>query len=154
MKLLQTDHLDQLRQKTLPVQVFDQRLRLIIAAMKKILVTAHGVGLAANQVGINLSIFIARPKNKFYVFINPIIEASGEPILVEEGCLSLPGKWGYLKRHPEIKITYQDLQGKKRILKTKGLLAQIIQHEVDHLNGGLFIDKAKEIIELPAEKSR
>ncbi len=137
-----------LRKKLNPVKDFDRQLKNIVTEMKKKLTAAVGVGLAANQVGINLALFIAKPKDKFYVFVNPKIELTKKPILTEEGCLSLPGQWGYIKRSTEVKINYQDLTGKQRKLKTTGLLAHIIQHEFDHLQGILFIDKTKEVFEI------
>jgi peptide deformylase len=152
MKLLQAGETQLLRKKAALVKSFDQNLKKTIAEMKKTLLGTNGVGLAANQVGVDLSLFIAKPKNKFYVFINPVIEVFGEPVLMEEGCLSLSGKWGYLERYPEVKINYQDVWGKKKTLRAKGLLAQIIQHEVDHLNGLLFIDKAKEVFDISKNK--
>jgi len=137
-----------LTQKTKPVKSFEKNLIEIVNQMKKIMLANNGVGLAANQVGLNLSLFIARPKEKFYVFVNPSIVSYSEEEIKEEGCLSLPNKWGLVKRYNKVKINYQDLRGRKKTLKASGLLAHIIQHEVDHLNGLLFIDKALEIMDL------
>jgi peptide deformylase len=137
-----------LRKKAKKVEKFDKNLRKIVEEMKKILVRENAVGLSANQIGLDMAIFIARPKEKFYVFINPEIELLKEPELKEESCLSAITKIGLVPRHPEVKITYQDLSGKKRKMKAKGLLAHIIQHEYDHLNGILFLDKAQKIYEI------
>lgn len=137
-----------LKIKTKSIELFDNKLYEIVTQMKKIMLENNGVGLAANQVGLDLSLFIARPKEKFYIFINPEIIEQKEEEIKEEGCLSLPNKWGLVKRFNKIKIKYQDLKGKKKTLKTSGLLAHIIQHEIDHLNGILFIDKALEIYNL------
>jgi peptide deformylase len=137
-----------LRRKTKPVEIFDSQLIKIVDQMKKIMLANKGVGLAANQIGLNISLFVARPKEKFYIFINPEIIDQKEEELKEEGCLSLPNKWGLVKRFKEVKISYQDLRGKRRKLKTSGLLAHIIQHEIDHLNGKLFIDQALEVYDL------
>ena len=116
--------------------------------MKEIMVKESGIGLSANQIGIDLAIFIAKPKDKFYVFINPeIIETKGEE-LKEEGCLSIANKYGIVKRAKEVKIKYQTLSRKEKTMKAKGLLAHIIQHEYDHLKGILFIDKAVEIYDI------
>lgn len=134
-----------LRKKARPVKQFDQSLRQLIQQLRQVMVGHHGVGLAANQVGLDLAIFIARPKEKFYIFTNPELQLLGEPELREEGCLSVPQRWGLIKRVPKIRLSYQDLQGKRRTLTASGLLAQIIQHEVDHLGGVLFIDKATEL---------
>lgn len=137
-----------LRQKTQKVEIFNKDLKKIINEMKKILVKYNGLALAANQIGINLSIFIAKPKSKFYIFINPELIDGKKESIKEEGCLSIDKKWGLVKRFEEVKIKYQDIKGKAKTLKAKGLLAHIIQHEIDHLNGVLFIDKALEIYEI------
>ena len=151
MEVLKLDNSERskiLRQKTKRVEIFDKNLKELINSMKKILIKYGGLGIAANQVGIDLSIFIAKPKDKFYVFINPeLIEGKNETIK-EEGCLSIDNLWGLVKRFEEIKIKYQNIEGKTKTLKAKGLLAHIIQHEIDHLNGILFIDKAIEIYKI------
>ncbi|GIW65869.1 MAG: peptide deformylase [Candidatus Parcubacteria bacterium] len=137
-----------LKIKTKKVEAFDKNLSNIIKEMKELMVKNNGVGLAANQVDLDLSLFIAKPKDKFYIFINPEIMLAEEEEIKEEGCLSIPNKWGLVKRYKKIKIQYQDIKGKKRTLKASGLLAHIIQHEIDHLSGILFIDKAIEIYNL------
>ncbi len=132
-----------LKEKTKPVEKIDREIKNLIQEMKKIMIKNKGVGLAANQIGKGLSIFIAYDNKKFYSFINPkIVKLIGKEIIVEEGCLSIPNVWGEIKRYPEVIVEYQNLWGKKKKLKAKGFLAQIIQHEMDHLNGILFIDKA------------
>lgn len=130
------------------VTKFDKELKLIIEKMKRALVKTGGIGISANQIGYPLSIFLARPKDKFYIFINPLLKNGKKEIINEEGCLSIKNKWGLVKRFAEVKIKFQDLRGKTKSLKAKGLLAQIIQHELDHLMGILFIDKAIEIYEI------
>ncbi|MCS7183782.1 MAG: peptide deformylase [Patescibacteria group bacterium] len=137
-----------LKKKTKSVNYFDKNLNEIVKKMKKIIVENNGVGLAANQIGLDMALFVARPKDKFYIFINPKILKGWEEEVKEEGCLSLPNKWGLVKRFNKIYLEYQDMRGKKKKLKTSGLLAHIIQHEVDHLNGILFINKAIEIYDL------
>ena len=109
------------------------------AAMKK----ANGIGLSANQVGLNLKFFIARVNNKFYSVFNPkITKFSEETITLEEGCLSVPEIFGPVERSQKITLEGQDMNGKKIKIKCWDLLARVFQHEVDHLNGILFIDKA------------
>jgi peptide deformylase len=142
---------DILKKKTQNVVNFDKSLNNIINKMKKIMVLNSGVGLAANQVGLELSLFIAKPKDKFYVFINPEIISFKDEEIKEEGCLSIPNKWGIVKRYNEVKIKFYDLRGRKHTLKTKGLLAHIIQHEIDHLNGILFIEKALEVYDINSD---
>ena len=148
LKLDDSEKSNILRKKTKKVEVFDRNLKNLINQMKKILTKYKGLGLAANQIGVNLSLFIAKPKDKFYVFINPeLIEGKNETIK-EEGCLSIDNVWGLVKRFEEVKIKFQNAEGKTKTLKAKGLLAHIIQHEIDHLNGILFIDKAIEIYKI------
>jgi len=107
---------------------------------------AQGVGLSANQLGFNVSLFVAQVENKFYAIFNPrIVKTGGEEIEMEEGCLSVPEKFGLVARPDKIWLEGQDADGKKIKIKAWGLLAKIFQHEVDHLNGKLFIDHAKEI---------
>jgi peptide deformylase len=132
-----------LREKTEKVEKIDKEIKNLVKEMKKIMIQNSGVGLAANQIGKNLSIFVAYDNKKFYTFINPeIVKFFGKEKIMEEGCLSIPNVWGQIKRYEGVVVSYQDLFGKKKKLKAKGLLAQIIQHEIDHLNGVLFIDKA------------
>lgn len=140
---------DILKQKTKTVKEINKEIRHLINEMKRIMKKSGGVGLAANQIGVNLSIFIAEDKNRILTFINPkIIKLEGEKVTLEEGCLSLPNIWGYIKRYPEVTIEYLDIWGKKKKLKAKGLLAQIIQHEIDHLEGVLFAEKAEKLYKL------
>jgi len=137
-----------LKKEVKKVERINKNIKQIIKQMKEIMVKESGIGLSANQIGIDLAIFIAKPKDKFYVFINPeIIETKGEE-LKEEGCLSIANKYGIVKRAKEVKIKYQTLSRKEKTMKAKGLLAHIIQHEYDHLKGILFIDKAVEIYDI------
>ena len=132
-----------LREKTEKVKKIDKEIKKLAGEMIKIMIQNGGVGLAANQIGKNLSLFVAHHNKKFYVFINPEIEKFyGKEKIMEEGCLSIPKIWGEIKRYEGVILSYQNLFGKKKKLRAKGLLAQIIQLEIDHLNGILFIDKA------------
>lgn len=125
----------------------DSKLKKLISNMKETLEsTDNGIGLAAPQIGENIRLFILSPSlSENTVFINPIISKSLRQVRVQEGCLSLPKIFGYLKRSKTIKIVAFDENGKKFKLKTEDLLAQALQHEVDHLDGILFIDKTKEL---------
>jgi peptide deformylase len=138
-----------LRERAEKVEKIDKEIKNLVKEMKKIMIQRNGVGLAANQIGKNLSIFVAYDNKKFYTFINPeIVKFFGKEKIMEEGCLSVPNVWGRIKRYEGVVVSYQDLFGKRKKLKAKGLLAQIIQHEIDHLNGVLFIDKAIEVMDL------
>ena len=113
-----------------------------------LLATPNGVGLAAPQAGKNLRIFVASEDLKLSqtVFINPkIIKMSDNFELKEEGCLSLPEFYGKVKRAEWVKAEAYNENGRKFKIKAKGLISQLIQHEIDHLNGILFIDKAEKV---------
>ncbi len=125
-----------------PITEFDDNLIDLVDDMRKSLKRASGVGLAAPQVGVSKRLFVtAAPNDDFRVFVNPeIIETSVEEVLMEEGCLSVPGIYSSVKRPKTISIQAQDLNGKYFKMKLSGYLARISQHENDHLNGVLFID--------------
>lgn len=143
-----------LTQKAKPVDKIDKVILAIIEEMKTALLSAAdpiGVGLAAPQIGKSLCIFITKPASNspITVFVNPeIIENDPLPPVIKqkskksqtklEGCLSLPNIWGEVARHPTVKITYLNGKGKKITRKFRGLMATIVQHEIDHLDGGLF----------------
>ena len=136
-----------LRRKT---AVFDfknhtkKEIEELIKRMRAIMHKENGVGLAANQIGLDLSVFVASLDNKFYVFFNPkITKESDDLVGREEGCLSLPGEYAKAYRSDKIILQAEDKNGKAVKIKTWGLLATIFQHEVDHLNGKLFIDRLR-----------
>lgn len=107
-----------------------------------------GVGLAAPQIGVDKRIFILKDvkKNKYFVFINPkILNLSKEARSMPEGCLSVRDYWGKVKRAGKVSVEARDETGEKFEKNFSGLSAQIVQHEIDHLNGILFVDKAKEL---------
>lgn len=130
----------------------------LIGKMRKIMRAAKGIGLSANQIGLTLKVFVAEVPNaqgemKFYAIFNPRIEKSGgEKPLLEEGCLSVPGMYGQVERFERVVLSGYDKNGKPLKIKAWGLLAHVFQHEVDHLNGIVFINKAKNIYETPASK--
>ena len=137
-----------LRENTESVKSFDSALKMLVDAMFETLTEADGVGLAAPQVGVSKKFFIVDlhegEKGKF-VFINPeIIETSIEEGPYEEGCLSIPGFYRDVIRPLRVKVQAQDLDGKHFTIDASGLLARVIQHENDHLNGTLFIDHLSE----------
>ncbi len=135
-----------LREKCKPVKIFDSALGMLIDAMFTTMAEANGVGLAAPQVGVDSRLFVVDiPDFGKRVFINPqIIETSVELSCAEEGCLSVPGLWHDVTRPASIVVQAQDERGKAFTLKADGLLARAIQHEYDHLNGILFIDRLDE----------
>lgn len=123
----------------------------LITRMRRIMRKANGIGLSANQIGLDLKMFVAEIPDgdggtKFYAVFNPKIEkTSGEKVLLEEGCLSVPERYGNVERFGEIVISGRDKNQKSVKVKAWGLLAHVFQHETDHLNGVLFIDKAKDV---------
>ena len=127
-----------------PVTDFDKNLKYLLEGMKKTLYEANGVGLAAPQVAVSRRVFVADDGESGYdEYINPVWEPlDDEMILDAEGCLSVPDLSGDVNRYARVLVTYQDRHGKKRQKKAEGLLARCIQHETDHLNGILFIEKA------------
>lgn len=132
-----------LRKKSKEVEVVDEKIKTLIEDMIETMHKYNGVGLAAVQVGVLKKVIVidTYEKEEQFVLINPeIIKQKGEQE-VEEGCLSFPNKFGRIKRPFEVTVIALDANGNKFKLTAKGLLAQAICHEVDHLNGKLFIDK-------------
>ncbi|HMB25839.1 MAG TPA: peptide deformylase, partial [Patescibacteria group bacterium] len=122
----------------------DPAMQKFIDEMKETMVKKDGVGLAGPQVGVTKRLIIVNTKNGTKCFINPeIVKKSWKKEAGEEGCLSVPGVYGSVKRSVRVVIHAYDRNGEKIKLETKGLLARIFQHEIDHLNGVLFIDKIK-----------
>jgi peptide deformylase len=132
---------DRLTQKCQPVSVITLAMHQTIQEMFDLMYQSHGIGLAAPQVGIQERFFIADIRDgKQYVFINPEIIEKKKPVIMDEGCLSFPGVFTEVKRFEKIKVKAQDLAGQEFILEAEDLLAQVIQHETDHLDGILLND--------------
>lgn len=128
----------------------NKELKLLITEMRKKMHAWHGVGLAATQIGINEAFFVAQtPNGKFYAIFNPRITKTEKPIMLEEGCLSVPDRYGEINRFDKIVLEGQDKNGKPIKVKAWGLLAQVFQHETDHLQGVLYTDKAKRHYKFP-----
>lgn len=127
-----------------PVTSFDKKLKFLVNDMKKSLYAANGVGLAAPQIAISKRIFVADDgESGFEAYINPQWIPDGEEKNIDvEGCLSVPELYGEVERFANVIVHYQDIHGKNKMRKASGLLARCIQHETDHLNGVLFIEKA------------
>jgi len=135
---------DFLRQKAKEVENFkDPQIAELVLEMQKTMEKEKGVGLAAAQVKSDLRICIANVDNVSYILINPKIKTfSRRKEIFEEGCLSFPGKFFPVERPVKVKIKAKDLGGKKIRIKAEGLLARVLQHEIDHLDGVLVIDRA------------
>jgi peptide deformylase len=136
-----------LRKKAVPVVRVDDELRRLIDDMFETMYEAPGIGLAATQVDVHRRLLVAdvsTEKNEPHVLINPeILEKDGVAI-TEEGCLSVPGYYEEVERAGRIKVRFLDRQGEPLEREFEGLLAVCVQHEIDHLNGRLFVDYLSE----------
>ncbi len=153
-----------LRLKAKPVKKFDKELQTLIEDMFETMRNEPGVGLAAPQIGESIRLVVIEyaeepededapePKPKRYVLVNPeIVEKSEEMVEGMEGCLSVPGLIGLVNRHEKITVKAQTRHGKPQKVKAEGWMARIIQHELDHLDGVLYIDRASEVYEPVSE---
>jgi peptide deformylase len=114
----------------------------VIFDMLETLKTVSGMGLAAPQIGQSVKLCVVLFEGKTYILINPKIKSkSWKKEIAEEGCLSFPGKFMPIKRHKKVKVEAVDRDGKKIKIAAEGFLARAFQHEIDHLDGILFIDK-------------
>ena len=139
-----------LRIKAKPVETFDDELKALTDDMFETMHSVNGIGLAATQIGVAKQVAvidISPEKNEPLVIVNPAIQIL-DPSKTEdydEGCLSVPGFFEKISRPSDIKLTYQDLNGKKQEIKPEGLLTKVVQHELDHLNCRLFFDHISEL---------
>lgn len=134
-----------LRRKAEPVTQVTKRIRRLIKDMLETMYSADGVGLAAPQVGVSERVVVVDIGEGPVALINPeISEASGKEIDVE-GCLSIPGTSGYVERAEEVVVNGLNENGRSTRIKAEGLFARALQHEIDHLDGVLFVDHALDI---------
>ena len=137
------------------VETFDQELADTAATMLEAMYRMQGVGLAAPQVGLELSLLVLNPKGDpaddadEMVLLNPKIKSRKHLEWGEEGCLSFPGIYAEVERHRDIVLGYHDLQGNEQTMKATEFPARVIQHEMDHLQGVLFVDRLS-----PADRIR
>ena len=135
-----------LRKKSDILEKVDDELRILLDDMLETMYAAPGIGLAAVQIGILKRLIVIdiskdkEKKNPIFLINPEIISKSKNTSIYEEGCLSLPGHFAEIERPEECHIKYIDYDGKKKEMKANGLLSTCIQHEIDHLNGKLFID--------------
>ena len=139
-----------LRTKAEFIETFDAALKALTDDMFETMHSVNGIGLAATQIGISKRVAvidISQEKNEPFVIINPDIEIldTSKNEDYDEGCLSVPGFFETISRPSDIKLTYQDLSGEKKEIKPEGLLTKVVQHELDHLNGRLFVDHISEL---------
>lgn len=135
---------ERLHTRAKPVREFDSRLQQLIDDMAETMYAAPGIGLAATQVDAHLQLVVidlSEEKNALLVLINPQITHFDGEIVSEEGCLSVPGIYEEITRAERVSVRAQDRYGKEFTLDAEGLLAVCIQHELDHLNGKVFVEK-------------
>jgi peptide deformylase len=144
-----------LGKKAKPIKVIDDSVRALAERMADLMVEHKGVGFAGPQAGVDLRIFVVSvdgTKENAKVYINPTIEVSGGLAENEEGCLSLPGLWGKVKRYKKCIVTATDLDGRQFTEEGEGLLARAFQHEYDHLEGIMIKDRLSIAAKLRARK--
>ena len=135
-----------LRQPAEPVTDIDEEVVRLVDHMAETMYSAPGIGLAATQVGVAKQVLVAdiaarKPESELIVLINPEIVAAEGEVFFEEGCLSVPDYQAEVKRHEKITVRGLNLEGEEVEIEAEGLLAIVLQHEIDHLNGLLFIDR-------------
>ena len=128
-----------------PVKKIDKRIKKLLDDMAETMYASEGLGIAAPQVGVSLRMVVVDVDHKRYDIINPEIIAFEGVNIDVEGCLSCPDLFGEVERAEKVRVKFTTRYHKEKILDAEGLLARCIQHEVDHLNGKLFIDVAKNI---------
>ena len=135
-----------LREIAKPVNVFHKKLDNLIDSMNYTLsLREDGAAIAANQIGVLKRITVINYEDEYFEMVNPeIIEREGGLVDNYEGCLSYPGYIGLVPRYEKIKVKYLDRKGDQHIIERTGNMARCIQHEIDHLDGILFIDRMKE----------
>ena len=127
-----------------PVQAVDERIQTLVADMLATMYDAQGIGLAATQVDVHERVVVidtSEERNQPQVLINPeIVWASSEQVTGDEGCLSVPGIYDGVQRASAVRVQALDEKGRSRVIEAEGLLAVCIQHELDHLQGKVFVD--------------
>jgi len=137
-----------LRKMAAPVTNIDDGIRRLAADMAETMYEAPGIGLAATQVDVHRQVIvidISETKDQLLVLINPQLLAGEGEQIGEEGCLSVPGVYDKVERAERVSVRYLDLQGEARTLDADGLLAVCIQHEMDHLQGKVFVDHLSQL---------
>ena len=139
-----------LRQRAQPITEIDEEVVKLVDHMVETMYSAPGIGLAATQVGVSKQVLVAdiaprRPESELIVLINPEIVAAEGEVIIEEGCLSVPEYQAEVKRHERVTVRGLNLKGEEVEIEAEGLLAVVLQHEIDHLNGMLFIDRLSKL---------
>lgn len=150
-----TEPADVLRKKAKPVTKVNAAIRQLLDDMADTMYDAPGVGLAAPQVGVSKRIIVIDPHDDetgLIQLVNPEITQAEGAVWGTEGCLSIPGMVGDVQRYEKVKVTGLDRRGNKVWIEAEGWLARIFQHEIDHLDGVMYIDKCKNYRESPKEE--
>jgi len=139
-----------LRQRAEPITEIDEEVVKLVDHMTETMYSAPGIGLAATQVGVAKQVLVVdiaprRPESELIVLINPEIVAAEGEVIFEEGCLSVPDYQAEVKRHEKITVRGLNLKGEEVEIEAEGLLAVVLQHEIDHLDGMLFIDRLSKL---------
>jgi peptide deformylase len=146
-----------LRQSAKRIAKVDDELRQLVREMLQTMYSSQGIGLAAPQVAVNKQLIVVdcepdNPANPPLVLINPQIKSvSRDSCVIEEGCLSIPGVFLEVVRPKVVEVNFKDEYGRPRKIKASGLLSRVIQHEMDHLNGVLFVDRVQNSLALTEE---
>jgi peptide deformylase len=133
-----------LRQRAAPVRRVTDDVRALVDRLVAVMRDAHGLGLAANQVGIPRRVAVVEIEGELTALIDPEIVSAKGSESIDEGCLSLPRLYGHVARPTRVVVRARDLSGKRMKVAAEGLLARALCHEVDHLNGRLFVDAVDE----------
>lgn len=150
LKIITGENNEILRAVSAPVKKFDAGLRKLVKDIKETMLAEKGLGLAAPQIGENVRVFVLildfkEPAERVIAMVNPkIINHGAEVEIMEEGCLSLPGIYGRVERWMSVGVEFFDVDGNRQFLELSGLNAREVQHENDHLDGVLFVDRIKE----------
>jgi peptide deformylase len=131
-----------LRTASDPIPEITDSIRNLILDLEQATDLPGRAGVAAPQIGVNLRAFSYKVDGVIGHLINPVlVETFGEPELVDEGCLSLPEIWSKTPRYPKVKVSGTTLEGEQVNIEAEGLLAQVLQHEIDHLDGKVYLDR-------------
>lgn len=136
-----------LLQRAAPVEKIDETIRRLVDKMAEILVEKKGVGLAAPQAGVGLRLFIVSltgTRDDVRAYVNPTVTPHGDLYESEEGCLSVPGVWAKIRRYKKATVTATDLAGNQFTEEAEGLYARCLQHEYDHIEGTIIVNRMGE----------
>lgn len=149
LRTIRTDDDPVLRKISKPVKEVNERMRILAEDMMETMYSSQGVGLAAPQVGVLRRLIVVDDYagNKYTMFNPEILSGEGEES-GPEGCLSVPGYQGLVCRNTQVRVSYMDLTGERQELFAEGFLARILQHEIDHLDGILYTDRATKLYSL------